>query len=529
MKANGLFHLWVGLALAAWLFLSATVSAQPSDRELIEAVQRQVKEVMAKTEGAIACVVVSRSPHYPDPPPAPTDPPGRLGSFDRLRFLESSPLPNKVPLSHRLDLEDRSSIADNSYGGGVVIDSSGLVLTLYHVIEGARKIYVRLPGIQGSYADILAADARCDLAVLKLQRPPGNLKAVPVAAVRPAPAPAGHTANLDRGHLAVLMANLPDSKLADLPTGAMAVIGGVRERLSARSADETQSRLWTIYHYGSLIQYANQFPAGRLSRLNLPCSGGALFNLDGELIALTTTISPLSAGDDVWGYALPMDEHARRALDVLKRGEEIEYGFLGVTSSEDRLGLSIRVSPNGPADQAKLMDGDIIRQVNGVPIASHKDLFLQVGSALANNLVTIRVQRTVFRDGRRVTGEMDLVARLGKYHHGLPFIASAQPAAVFGLRVDHGSVLVQQLLAPEVALRLPPGVVIRELMPGSPAETKLKPLLEGPGRWLITAVNGQAVASPKEFYAAAKDQPRVRLTLVDPFSSPAQTREITLP
>lgn len=510
-------------AILTLVAISPLVSAAPpNDRELIDAVQRQVKAVMAKTDPAIACVVVSRSTLYPNPPSA-TDTPGKLGDFDRLKFVQSSTLPasTREAVSNRLDLENRNSIPDNSYGGGVVIDSSGLVLTPYHVIEGATKIYVRLPGVQGSYADILAADARCDLAVLKLQRTPGKLRAVAIADVRTAGV-VGQNATIERGSFAVLMSNTYDSALADQPTGSMALIGGVRERPSARATEEAQSRMWNIYHYGTLFQYANQFPAGRQSKLNLPCSGGALFNLDGELIGLTTTVSPLSAGDDSSGYALPMDEHARRAISVLKRGEEIEYGFLGVTSSEHRLGLSILVSPNGPADLARLQDRDVIRQVNGHTIESHKDLFLHVGSALANKHVTIRVQRPG-------PIELDLVAALGKYEHGLPFIASARPDPVFGLRVDHGSVLLQQLLGNDIATRVPPGVIVRELVPGSPAEAKFKALAEAGGRWVITHVNGTSTTTPAEFYAGAKGKTSVTLSLIDPTSPTPRSRDLSLP
>ena len=66
---------------------------------------------------------------------------------------------------------------------GVVIDP-GLILTPYHVIEGATKIYVHLPDRGGSYADIHAADSRSDLAVLKLITPPPGMVPIPFGEVR---------------------------------------------------------------------------------------------------------------------------------------------------------------------------------------------------------------------------------------------------------------------------------------------------------------------------------------------------------
>ena len=232
------------------------------------------------------------------------------------------------------------------------------MLTTYNAVEGATKLYVRLPGGAGSYADVHGADARADLAVLRMATPPNGMKAVRVADVRTASVPGGPAANVERGKWVVLAANTYDSAFVDKPAGAMGLVTATRERTPSRAGDETQSRMWSVYHYGTLLQYANQFPAGRLTKLNLGCSGGALLNLDGELVGLTTTAGPLAGAEDAAGFALPLDENARRVLAVLRRGEEVEYGFLGVQYGGDPLsdrlgarGISIRVTPHGPAEQ----------------------------------------------------------------------------------------------------------------------------------------------------------------------------------
>ena len=70
-----------------------------------------------------------------------------------------------------------------SYGSGVVVDADqGLVLTMAHLVHNAAKIYVRLPGGHGNWADIHAADPRSGLAVLKLldMVPDPRLKAIPL-------------------------------------------------------------------------------------------------------------------------------------------------------------------------------------------------------------------------------------------------------------------------------------------------------------------------------------------------------------
>src|SRR5207248_850385 len=76
-----------------------------------------------------------------------------------------------------LDLSLPDTVPE-SFGSGVVIDAGGLVLTNAHVVRDATKIYVRLPGNRGSWADIHALDPRSDLAVLKLTDKVPDLKPI---------------------------------------------------------------------------------------------------------------------------------------------------------------------------------------------------------------------------------------------------------------------------------------------------------------------------------------------------------------
>src|SRR5262249_40579043 len=138
-----------------------------------------------EAEPAIACILVSRSDVYEkffgQKPPA--DNPGKLGGFDLSTYRGPVPQPQRPfgrqgrmngpqrtpeDEARRYDLADRGNVPE-AYGSGVVVDAAKrLILTNYHVIHDATKIYVRLPGERGSYADIHAADPRSDLAVLRL-------------------------------------------------------------------------------------------------------------------------------------------------------------------------------------------------------------------------------------------------------------------------------------------------------------------------------------------------------------------------
>jgi serine protease Do len=86
---------------------------------------------------------------------------------------------------------------------------------------------------------------------------------------------------------------------------------------------------------------------------------------------------------------------------------------------------------------------------------------------------------------------------LGKYYVPAPSIASRRPPAVGGLRVDYSSILSQRAGAVPWGPVPPEGVVIREVVPGSPADKAQLQVDK-----VITAVNDQPVKTPAEFYAA---------------------------
>ena len=72
------------------------------------------------------------------------------------------------------------------------------------------------------------------------------------------------------------------------------------------------------------------------AKLNLGTSGGALLNLKGEMIGLTTSLAATAGYEQAAGYAVPVDETFRRIVETLKEGREVEYGFLGVVPAERR-------------------------------------------------------------------------------------------------------------------------------------------------------------------------------------------------
>jgi serine protease Do len=330
------------VALLAALAAAAPAQEPPKPSELLVAIEKQLRAATEAAGPSVACVVVSRSDRYPRP--VGPDEPGKLGGFDLKEFLKTNPAPGAARLAAALDLSDPRNIPDNGFACGVVIDPAGLVLTPYHVLDGATKVYVHLPGKAGSYADVHAADARYDLAVLKLLTPPPGLTAIKFADVRLGFRPPNLRPTVAAGSLAVVVSNLPVTGAApNRPAAALAVVGRVQTP-AAPPGDPNRSE--SYYGYGPRLELDARLAPAPDGPRGFGTAGAPVLDLDGRMIGLTTAVAGIG-GDRGPQYAFPADNQFRRVVEVLRRGEEVEYGFLGVTLEN---GLHVTsVVPGGPA------------------------------------------------------------------------------------------------------------------------------------------------------------------------------------
>ncbi len=450
--------------------------AQDSSRMAeFAALQEAIHQAIEQAEPSIACILVSRSEAYREFDAAPSGAPGQLGRFQaRARRLPQwADADPRLRRRSNLDLSNPDTVPE-SYGSGVVIDQSPpLVLTNEHVIHKATKLYVRLPGGRGSWADIHASDPRSDLAVLRLLDPVPSLRPIRI----------GDGSKLRKGTFVLALANPYAAGRRDgSPSASWGIISNLRRRAPGltNDVDRSDRSRMSIHHLGTLLQTdVRLFPG---------CSGGALLNLDGQFVGLTTSIAAVSGAEMPGGFAVPMDSGVRRIIDVLRRGEEVEYGLLGVYLQPfgiPGMGVQLQdVQTDSPAARAGLRARDWLVAINGAPIGETDDVFLHVGTQLAGNTVRVDIIR---EPGRQ---HVTCFVKLAKY--GLPStgIASNRPRPRAGLRVDYTSVLGQ------VGARgMPPGVLVREVEPDSPAE---RAHLQADT--IITKVNGQAVLTPAEFY-----------------------------
>lgn len=377
------------------------------------------------------------------------------------------------------------------FGAGVVIGDDGEILTAFHVVRGASRLIVRAAGRQEFDAEVIAADPRSDLAVIVPVAGPG------LVPPKLRPLPIGDASSLRKGSFLIGLGNPFNSAMQD---GRAAATWGILSNVARRVSYDpdvwpvpgNDPRSRQLPHQPMLLQLD--------SKLNLGMSGGAVVNLKGEMVGLTTTAASPAGYDAMAGYAFPMDAAGRRAVETLKQGKEVEYGLIGITQTESRGELDRRppnridgVSPSSPAALGELQMGDLFIAVNGTPVRDFAGLLVAVSAYVPGDKIRLKI----LRDGK----ELEKTLTIAKYPVKGEVIATVRPPAWRGLRVDHRSLLAAGAVPFGPAAPEPQGVVVREVEPGSPAEKAgLRP-------WMtIHEVAGRPVDVPADFARAVADQ-----------------------
>lgn len=318
---------------------------------------------------------------------------------------------------------EEKKLRRQSLGSGFIIDENGYILTSNHVIDRADDIRVKLWDETEYKATVVGRDPKTDIALIK------------VDADRPLPvAPLGDSDALEVGDWVLAIGN---------PFGlGLTVTAGI---VSAKG------RVLGSGPYDDFIQTDAAINPGN--------SGGPLFNLNGEVVGISTAIFSTSGGNTGIGFAIPINL-AKDILLSLKKEGFVERGWLGVTVQKvtpeiaesfglrDRQGALVTdVTKDSPADRAGIQRGDIIVGYNGKKIEDMHELPRLVASTPVGTGVNLKI----FREGK----ELDLnviIEKLGKgietpelvIEKILGLRTKTMPPAIaeqFGIR-DGGAVLV---------------------------------------------------------------------------------------
>jgi serine protease Do len=282
----------------------------------------------------------------------------------------------------RQDPTDRAFLPQE-FGSGVVLDASGLILTARHVVGDPQTAEYQVWVAGQPYpARLKAADPWFDLAVLQID------------ARNVTPIPLGDGQAVRKGQLVLALGNPYAIARDGRPSASLGIIANIdRQAPPLPAARGTEGRE-TLHHWGTLLQTD--------ARLELGASGGALVNLQGEMIGLTLSLAALAGYERPGGFAIPVTEEFRRVVDLLKAGRVPDYGFLGVepgplTAQQRQAGRQgarvLDVVPATPAAAAGFQVGDLITHVDGRPISDRLDLFREVSSRLAGSTMTLQLLR----------------------------------------------------------------------------------------------------------------------------------------
>ena len=269
-----------------------------------------------------------------------------------------------------------------SLGSGVIVSADGIIVTNNHVIAGGTEITVALADRREFDAEVILADERTDLAILRID-PEGE--ALPTVAFR-------NSDSLQVGDLVLALGN---------PFGVgQTVTSGIVSALARTQVG--------VSDYQFFIQTDAAVNPGN--------SGGALVTLDGGLVGINTAIFSRSGGSNGIGFAIPANM-VRLVVESAIEGTPIERPWLGLSSQEvtndiaESMDLDTptgalisQVYEDGPADKAGLDSGDVIVSLGGFDITDPATLRYRTGIQRAGSELEI----AYLRGSRRHTADIIL-------------------------------------------------------------------------------------------------------------------------
>lgn len=366
-----------------------------------------------------------------------------------------------------------------SLGSGVLVGPDGIIVTNNHVIEGADEFRIVLSDRREYAAELLLADERTDLAVLRIDADARGLPTLPFADTR----------DLQVGDLVLAIGN---------PFGVgQTVTSGI---ISATARTDVG-----ISDYAFFIQTDAAINPGN--------SGGALINTRGELVGVNTAIFSRSGGSNGIGFAIPA-EMVSRVVDSAVNEGRITRPWLGLKGQAvsfdiaksqglDRpVGIIItEIYEDGPADRSKLRRGDLITAIDGREVYDQRGLNFLAATLSPGERVTLDILRSGKPQKVRVlltpppgATDSELIVMTGRHPLSGAEVAELSPALAESLGGDPFTkgILVtrhpaRRSIARRVGLRLGDIVVAVNGLETS-TRAQLERALENPegGDWQLT-------------------------------------------
>jgi len=267
----------------------------------------------------------------------------------------------------------------NNLGSGVIVSSDGYILTNNHLVGGASDVKVILHDGRELDAEVVGADSRSDVAVIRVDS--GDLPEITL----------GSSAGLRLGETVI----------------AIGYPFGIGQTVT-KGIISAQGKSLGLVECEDFIQTDAAINPGN--------SGGALINEKGELIGINTAIASRSGGSQGIGFAIPID-FARSIMDKLIKDGRVVRGYVGVYPEEitsdmvDYFDLSgkegvlvTNVGSDTPAEKAKIKRGDVIVEFDGKKITGVEQFRMLAADAVPGQKVDV----VLVRDGKKKTVSLEV-------------------------------------------------------------------------------------------------------------------------
>ncbi|MEG5694327.1 serine endoprotease DegQ [Enterobacter quasihormaechei] len=295
---------------------------------------------------------------------------------------QSQRIPEELKKYFGEEAPDQQAQPFEGLGSGVIIDAAkGYILTNNHVISQADKISVQLNDGREFDAKLIGGDDQSDIALLQVQNP-SNLTQIAIA----------DSDKLRVGDFAVAVGN-PFGLGQTATSGIVSALG--RSGLNLEGLE-------------NFIQTDASINRGN--------SGGALLNLNGELIGINTAILAPGGGSIGIGFAIPSNMAKTLSQQLIQFGE-VKRGLLGIKGMEmsadiakafklnvQRGAFVSEVLPNSGSAKAGVKSGDVIVSLNDKPLSS----FAELRSRIATTEPGAKVKLGLLREGKPLTVEVTL-------------------------------------------------------------------------------------------------------------------------
>ena len=279
-----------------------------------------------------------------------------------------------------------------STGSGVIISSDGFIVTNNHVIADADELEVTLFDNRSFKASVIGTDPTTDLGLIKLET-----SALPYVQL-------ANSDNAEVGEWVLAVGN-PFNLASTATAGIVSAIGRDLEIIKDNQSKAIESFIQTD------------------AAVNPGNSGGALVNMEGQLLGINTAIASPTGAYAGYAFAVPANI-VRKVVEDLKEYGTVQRAYLGVsglqnmnTQIADKMGLDIsegvvitQVPDQGGAAQAGIQEGDVVVEVDGIKIKNEAKLL----ELIARNRPGDNIEVVVNRKGNRKSFNVQLTDVYGK-------------------------------------------------------------------------------------------------------------------